>query len=77
MSFVLVSAGDASGDLHAARLVSELRTRRPELRFAGVGGVALEKAGMDLLVHQRELAIGGFLEVLSSLRRVFRAWGLT
>jgi lipid-A-disaccharide synthase len=74
MSRVLVSAGDASGDLHAAMLVSELRTRRPDLRFAGVGGVALEKAGMDLLVHQRELAIGGFLEVLSSLRRVFRAW---
>ncbi|HTF34089.1 MAG TPA: lipid-A-disaccharide synthase [Myxococcota bacterium] len=74
MSWVLVSAGDASGDLHAAALVSELRARRPDLRFAGVGGDALEKAGMDLLVHQRELAIGGFLEVLSSLRRVFRAW---
>ncbi|HBZ72096.1 MAG TPA: lipid-A-disaccharide synthase [Deltaproteobacteria bacterium] len=74
MSWVVVSAGDASGDLHAAALVSELRARRPELRFAGIGGDALEKAGMDLLVHQRELAIGGFLEVLSSLRRVFRAW---
>ncbi|HME68392.1 MAG TPA: lipid-A-disaccharide synthase [Myxococcota bacterium] len=74
MSWVLVSAGDASGDLHAAALVSELRARRPDLRFAGIGGDALEKAGMDLLVHQRELAIGGFLEVLSSLRRVFRAW---
>jgi lipid-A-disaccharide synthase len=74
MSWVLVSAGDASGDLHAAALVRELRARRPDLRFGGVGGVALEKAGMDLLVHQRELAIGGFLEVLSSLRRVYRAW---
>src|SRR5208283_1109742 len=74
MSWVLISAGDASGDLHAAALVGELRARRPDLRFAGIGGDALEKAGMDLLVHQRELAIGGFLEVLSSLRRVFRAW---
>ena len=74
MSWVLVSAGDASGDLHAAALVRELRARRPDLRFGGVGGVALEKAGMDLLVHQRDLAIGGFLEVLSSLRRVYRAW---
>src|SRR5215469_1971630 len=74
MSWVLVSAGDASGDLHAAALVRELRARRPDLRFGGVGGVALEKAGMDLLVQQRDLAIGGFLEVLSSLRRVYRAW---
>jgi len=74
MTWVLVSAGDASGDLHAAALVTELRARRPDLRFAGLGGEALEKAGMDLLVHQRELAIGGFLEVLSSLWRVFRAW---
>jgi lipid-A-disaccharide synthase len=74
MTWVLVSAGDASGDLHAAALVTELRARRPDLRFAGLGGEALEKAGMDLLVNQRELAIGGFLEVLSSLWRVFRAW---
>jgi len=74
MTTVLLSAGDASGDLHAAALVRALRARRPELRAIGLGGAAMEKAGVELLVHQRELAIGGLVEVLSSLGRVVRAW---
>ncbi len=74
MTTVLVCAGDASGDLHAAGLVRALGERRPDLRFVGLGGQAMEKAGVTLLVHQRELAIGGLVEVLSSLRRVVAAW---
>lgn len=74
MTTVLVCAGDASGDLHAAGLVRALAARRPDLRFVGLGGQELEKAGVSLLVHQRELAIGGLVEVLSSLRRIVRCW---
>jgi len=74
MTEVLVSAGDASGDLHAAGLVRALRARRPELRFFGLGGAALEAAGVELVVHQRELAVGGLVEVLSSLGRIVAAW---
>jgi len=74
MTTVLISAGDASGDLHAAGFVEALRSRRPELRFVGLGGQAMERAGVELLVHQRELAIGGLVEVLSSLRRIVAAW---
>jgi lipid-A-disaccharide synthase len=74
MTTVLVSAGDASGDLHAAAFVRALRARRPALRAIGLGGAAMQKAGVELLVQQRDLAIGGLVEVLSSLRRVVRAW---
>jgi lipid-A-disaccharide synthase len=74
MTTVLLCAGDASGDLHAAGFAMALRARRPDLRFVGLGGQAMEKAGVELLVHQRELAIGGLVEVLSSLRRVVAAW---
>jgi lipid-A-disaccharide synthase len=74
MTWVLISAADASGDLHAAGFVRELAARRPDLRFAGLGGEALEKAGVELLVHQRALAIGAFLEVLTSVPRVVSAW---
>jgi lipid-A-disaccharide synthase len=74
MTTVLVSAGDASGDLHAAAFVRALRTRVPDLRVVGIGGVEMEKAGVELLVHQRELAVGGLVEVLSSVRRVLAAW---
>jgi lipid-A-disaccharide synthase len=74
MTRVLFSAGDASGELHAAALVRTLRARLPDTRFFGTGGVEMEKAGVELLVHQRDLAIGGLVEVLSSANRIVRAW---
>lgn len=74
MTTVLVSAGDASGDLHAAAFVRALRAHVPDLRALGIGGAEMEKVGVELFVHQRELAVGGLVEVLSSVRRVLAAW---
>ena len=54
---VLISAGDASGELHAAALVEELRRRHPGVRVLGLGGAAMEKAGVEMVVPQRELAV--------------------
>ena len=44
---ILLVAGEASGDLHGARLLSELRKLRPRLRAFGLGGDELETAGLD------------------------------
>ncbi len=74
MTTVLVCAGDASGDLLATGFVAALRERRPDLRFVGLGGDGCEKAGVEIVVGQRELAIGGFIEVVPSLRRIVGAW---
>jgi lipid-A-disaccharide synthase len=71
---LLVSAGDASGELHAAAVVEALRAREPALEVLALGGPALEKAGARILVPQRELAIGGIAPVLGDLGRVARAW---
>jgi lipid-A-disaccharide synthase len=71
---VLVSAGDASGDAYAADLVRALRARQPGTRFLGLGGPELARAGVELAVDQRELAAGGFLELLPDLPRIARAW---
>jgi lipid-A-disaccharide synthase len=71
---VFVSAIDASADLHAAQWVEELRRLRPGIRVFGAGGVAMEKAGVEILVSQRELAVAGVVEVLEILPRVFRVW---
>jgi lipid-A-disaccharide synthase len=70
----LISAGDASGELHAAALVEELRRLHPDARFLGLGGPAMEKAGVELIVEQDEIAIGGLVEVLGDLGRIFSAW---
>lgn len=74
MTTVLVSAGDASGELHAAALVEALKARLPDARFLGLGGPEMEKAGVELVVHQREIAVGGLFEVARDLRRVVSAW---
>ena len=71
---VFVSTADASGDLHAAALVEELRARVPDLELFGLGGEALVGAGMEAVVAQSELAIGGLVEVLGSARRVLSAY---
>jgi lipid-A-disaccharide synthase len=71
---VLISAGDASGELHAAALVEQLRRRDPGVRVLGLGGPAMEKAGVELVVSQRELAVGGLFEVLRDLPRIVSVW---
>ena len=71
---VLFSAGDASGELHAAALAEELLRRAPDARLFGLGGPAMEKAGVRLIVPQAELAVGGLVEVLVDLPRIVGAW---
>jgi len=64
---IFVSAGEASGDLHASRLVEALRRRLPECRFAGFGGPRLAAAGMELREDLVESSVMGLWPVLASL----------
>ena len=64
---VFVSAGEASGDRHAAGLVRALRRRVPDLDVRGLGGPALEAEGAVLLAGIDELAALGFSEVIRRL----------
>jgi lipid-A-disaccharide synthase len=60
-------AGEASGDLHGAGVVRELKAKDPAVEIFGIGGDRMKAAGMELLFHVRELAVMGFLEVLKHL----------
>ncbi|HID48643.1 MAG TPA: lipid-A-disaccharide synthase, partial [Chromatiales bacterium] len=68
---VLIVAGEASGDLHAARLVNGVRRHHPEVRFYGIGGSEMRKAGVDILVDSAELAVVGLIEVLAQRKVIF------
>lgn len=61
---LLVIAGEHSGDEHAARLVAELRSKRPELRIAALGGPKLAAAGAQLLYDLTASSVVGLVEVL-------------
>ena len=70
---VFVIAGEPSGDALGARLMAALRERTGgTVRFAGVGGEAMEEAGLKSLVPIQDLAIMGVAEVLPRARRIFR-----
>jgi lipid-A-disaccharide synthase len=71
---LLVSAGDASGDLHGAEFARRFRERHPDCCIAGLGGDAMRDAGVELLAHQRDLAVGGLVELAGSLPAVARVW---
>ena len=64
---ILLLAGEASGDLHAARVASVLRRRLPGARLIGMGGPRMKTEGVELIAELDELAVMGFVEVLSHL----------
>ena len=72
MGLIYVVAGEPSGDILGARLITALRARDSTLTFAGLGGERMAEAGFETLFPIRELALMGLLEVLPSLRRLAR-----
>lgn len=70
---LLISAGEASGDLHGARLLAALRRRRPDLKSFGMGGPLLEAQGLERVVRSEALSVVGISEVFEKLPRLFRA----
>ena len=68
---ILVSAGEASGDVYAALVVSELRSIWPEAEFFGCTGPRLRAAGVRTVVDASRLAVVGLLEVLSHVPRIY------
>jgi lipid-A-disaccharide synthase len=66
---LLVVAGEASGDLHGARLLSELRRRVPDLTAFGLGGDEMRAAGLQAVAHSSEISVVGITEVLKILPR--------
>lgn len=65
-----IIAGEASGDLHAANLMAEIRKKDPKAEFRGWGGDMMKKQGATLVKHYRHTAFMGFLEVAVNLRSV-------
>lgn len=64
---LLISAGEASGDLHGARLLAALKRKRPDLAAFGMGGERLENEGLDRVVGSEELSVVGVFEVFEKL----------
>jgi lipid-A-disaccharide synthase len=74
---ILISAAETSSDQHGAQLLRALQRecaqRGESLEAFGIGGPALEQAGLRILVDARSLLVMGFTEVLGRLPTIFGA----
>ena len=71
MKYYLI-VGEASGELHASRLMAALKKKDPEAQFRFIGGDLMQAVGGERVRHYREMAYMGFVPVLLHLRVIFR-----
>jgi lipid-A-disaccharide synthase len=68
---ILVSAGEASGDLYASALVTALRRIHPEVAFFGCTGERMRAAGVETVVDAASLSVVGLVEVVKHIPRIY------
>jgi len=70
---ILLSSGEASGDLYASELLRELRKRAPSIEAFGLGGARSKAEGAALLVDLEEISVIGLVEVVRKIPALKRA----
>src|ERR1700680_3890363 len=77
---ILISAGEASGEMYGALLIEAVRrlagegaraTFNHQLEFFGVGGDRMRAAGCDTVVDAKDLSVVGITEILSHLPKIY------
>ena len=69
---IFTLAGEASGDVLGGALMRELKAQKPDIRFVGVGGESMQKAGLQSMLPMEELCVMGIVEVLEHLPRLLK-----
>ena len=67
-----IIAGEASGDLHAANLIAEIKKLDNKAEFRAWGGDLMRKQGVTMVKHYRHTAFMGFVEVAVNLNKILR-----
>ncbi|MDF2873882.1 MAG: Lipid-A-disaccharide synthase [Sporomusa sp.] len=72
MCKIMISAGEASGDLHGASLATALKKICSNVRIFGMGGSKMREAGVEIVHDINDLATMGFIEIATSMPKLFR-----
>ena len=67
---VVFSAGESSGDQHAASMFEQLQLLIPGVRGLGMGGAKMRQAGIDICVDSSGIGVIGLIEVLRHYREI-------
>lgn len=71
---ILISVGEASGDMHAANLVQAVKKIAPNIQFYGMGANLMRNAGVDIIIDANDLSIVGGLEVITKFPKIRKAF---
>jgi lipid-A-disaccharide synthase len=72
MCKIMISVGEASGDLHGASVAHALKNIQPNVKMFGMGGQAMQEAGVEIIYDIADLGVIGFVEVIKNLPRLFK-----
>jgi len=72
MSKIMISVGEASGDLHGASVALALKAIQPDIKLFGMGGQGMRAAGVDIVYDIADLGVIGFVEIVKNLPKLFR-----
>ncbi|MFC1724103.1 lipid-A-disaccharide synthase [candidate division KSB1 bacterium] len=65
--WIFVSAGEVSGDIHSAGLISEINKLISGFKYIGIGGDNLRNEGVEILYHIKDIAFIGFIEIVKHI----------
>jgi lipid-A-disaccharide synthase len=68
---IVISAGEASGDMYGAQLIEALGRLRPDAEIFGLGGERMRAAGCETVVDAKDIAVVGITEILRHLPRIY------
>ncbi len=68
---IMFSAGEASGDTHAASVAKALKTQYPDVEMLGMGGAKMEAEGVKIVYNIDQLGIIGIIEIVKALPKFF------
>ncbi|MCX7735985.1 MAG: lipid-A-disaccharide synthase [Candidatus Kapabacteria bacterium] len=64
---VFISAGEQSGDLHASKMMRQMKSINNSIQFFGIGGELMQKEGLNSLADIKEISVVGFWEVAKKI----------
>lgn len=73
---IVIIAGEESGDIHASKLIQQLKVTRPDLQISGIGGEHMSEAGVELISDLARHGVTGLTEVVrhfNTIRKAFYA----
>lgn len=68
----MVSAGEVSGDMHAAAVIKELKKKCGKVEIFGMGSSALKKEGAEIIIDPTEISTIGYIEALKNIRQHYK-----